>query len=350
METPAGVAPGNASSPITIHSRSTSVLPRLALSTLNRLSLNFRPLTCPELVEWVDGLPRSPTPAERGRASAASRALALREGGPVTPERSVGGFTLVELLVVIGIIALLLALIVPAFTNIKSAGDVTSAVYGIQGLLENARTYAKANHTYVFVGFAEVDSSIDSSVSPQVTTGATPYGRVAVAVVASKDGTRQCQYTTSTQGSDWTANYSNGSQLVALGKLERYENLHFLVDFGSWTPAAHPNSNMARFQPTGTTYTLGNAASTSVTPFTWPLGSPLGSGQYQFNKVINFDPQGIARIATSTNADEIAQIMEIDCQQTHGTLVPPVPINQDVGNHTAIQIAPRTGAIRIYRP
>jgi prepilin-type N-terminal cleavage/methylation domain-containing protein len=317
------------------------VLPRLALSTLNTVSLSFRPLPCAELVEWLSRLPRSPTPAERGRASAASRAVAFREGG----------FTLLELLVVIGIIALLMALVVPAFTNIKSGGDVINAVYGIQGLLENARTYAKANHTYVFVGFAEVDSSVDSSVTPQVTTGSTPYGRVAVAVVASKDGTRQCQYTTSTQGSDWTANYSNGSHLVALGKLERYENLHFLVDFPPWTPTAHPNSNMARFQPTGTTYTLGNAASSSVTPFTWPLGSPLSSGyQYQFNKVINFDPQGIARIATSTNADEIAQVMEIDCQQTHGTLVPPVPTNQDVGNHTAIQIAPRTGAIRIYRP
>jgi hypothetical protein len=45
METPAGVAQGSASSPITIHFGSTSVLPRLALSTLNRLSLNFRPLT-----------------------------------------------------------------------------------------------------------------------------------------------------------------------------------------------------------------------------------------------------------------------------------------------------------------
>jgi prepilin-type N-terminal cleavage/methylation domain-containing protein len=267
-------------------------------------------------------------------------------------------FTLLELMVVVGIVAILMVLVVPAFTTLKSAGDVTDAAYGIKGLLENARTYAKANHTYVFVGFAEVDASVSSSVSPQVTTGATPYGRVAVAVVASKDGTRHFDYKTSNQGSDWQANYAdstkpeyNGGQLAALSKLQRYEGLHFLVNFPSWTPAAHPNSNMARSQPTGTQYTLGLSTSTSVTPFTWPLGSPLSSDyQYRFNKVINFDPQGIARIATSTNADEIAQVMEIDFQATHETVVPPVPTNQDVGNHTVIQIAPRTGGIRVYRP
>src|SRR5262249_44856319 len=103
---------------------------------------------------------------------------------------STRGFTLFELLIVVGIIALLLVLIAPAFTSIKSGSDFSSAVNGVRDVLENARTYAKANRTYVFVGLAEVDSSVDSTVSPQVTTGLTPYGRVAVAVVASKDGTR----------------------------------------------------------------------------------------------------------------------------------------------------------------
>jgi hypothetical protein len=84
METPAGVALGSASSPIIIHSGSASVLPRLAFSTLSTVSLNFRPLPCAELVQWVGRLLRSPTPAERGRASAASRAVAVREGGFTT--------------------------------------------------------------------------------------------------------------------------------------------------------------------------------------------------------------------------------------------------------------------------
>jgi len=302
------------------------------------------------------GLPQQEPVAHLNARCAHTRSTGHRS--PVTDHPVRAGFTLLELLIVVGIIAVLLVLMAPAFTTLKSAGDVTISIYGIRGLLENARTYAKANHTYVFVGFAEVDSSVDPSVSPQVTTGPNPYGRVAVAVVASKDGTRHFQYATSNQGSDWQSNYSDpskpeyhGGHLMAVSKLERYENLHFLVDFGPWPPGpTHQNSNMARNQPTGTFYTLGNAGSVSQTPFSWPLGSALDSGQYRFDKVINFDPQGIARITGSGNADEIPRVMEIDFQQTHGTVVPPPPTNQDVGNQAAIQIAPMSGAVRVYRP
>jgi prepilin-type N-terminal cleavage/methylation domain-containing protein len=282
------------------------------------------------------------------------RAVAPKAFGGAKAGLCEGGFTLLELLSVIGVIAILLVLIGPAFTTIKSGTDVTTAIYGVKGVLENARAYAKANHTYVFVGFAEVDSSVDPSVSPQVTTGDTPYGRVAVAVVASKDGTSQYQYATTDQGSDWTANYANGAHLIAVGKLQTYENLHFVpVDFRSWTPTAHPNSKMARYQPTGPPYILGHALSSSVTPFTWPLGSPLDSGyQYRFDRVINFDPTGIARIATSINTDAIAHVIEIDFQPTHGTVFQPLPdgFNQDVGNHAVIQLGTTSGAVRVYRP
>ena len=209
---------------------------------------------------------------------------------PKLRERS-RAFTLMEMLTVIGIISILLVLLVPAFTTRKSADDVTSAANSIKGLLETARTYAKANNTYVFVGLAEVKASVDSSGPQQAGNG-----RVAVAAVASKDGTRHFQYLTSGQGTDWTANYNTEAFLVAVGTLQVYENLHFaLLNFGPWTATLHLNSNMARSQlGSGASYNLGTSPN-SVTPFDWPLGSPLNSGKYRFKKVINFDPQGVAR-------------------------------------------------------
>src|SRR5436309_4741619 len=113
-------------------------------------------------------------PASRvERFNAPRRAVALREGG----------FTLLELLIVVGIIAVLLVLIAPAFTYIKGGTDMTSAAYTIKGVLDTARTYAKANNTYSWVGLFEED------VSQASTNPATPgTGRLVMSIVASKDG------------------------------------------------------------------------------------------------------------------------------------------------------------------
>src|SRR5205823_2880218 len=86
------------------------------------------------------------------------RPRATRQRGP----ESIRGFTLIELVIVIGIIGLLLVLIAPAFTTIKGGTDVTSAAYTIKGALETARTYGKANNTYTWVGFFEEDASQSS--------------------------------------------------------------------------------------------------------------------------------------------------------------------------------------------
>src|SRR6266480_3347456 len=104
--------------------------------------------------------------------------------GTIWRRRLTSGFTLIELLVVIGVIILLTVLLTPAFTNLKRAGDVTSAAYTIKGVLEQARTYAMANHTYAWVGFYEED--VSQSPSNPATPGT---GRLIMSIVASKDGT-----------------------------------------------------------------------------------------------------------------------------------------------------------------
>src|SRR5882724_5861038 len=73
------------------------------------------------------------------------------------------GFTLLELLIVVGIVAMLMVLIAPAFTTIKGGTDVTSAAYTIKGVLDTARTYSKTNNTYTWVGFCEEDVSSTTS-------------------------------------------------------------------------------------------------------------------------------------------------------------------------------------------
>src|SRR5438477_12562071 len=95
------------------------------------------------------------------------------------------GFTLIELLVVIGIITILMVLIAPAFTTIKGGTDVTSAGYTIKGVLDTARTYAKSNNTYAWVGFYE--ENVANPASPNSDTPA--VGRLVMSIVASRDGT-----------------------------------------------------------------------------------------------------------------------------------------------------------------
>ena len=70
-----------------------------------------------------------------------------------------GGFTLIELMVVIGVISLLMVLVVPAVSNLKGSGDLTNAAFTISGALEHARSHALGNNTYVWVGFCEEDAS-----------------------------------------------------------------------------------------------------------------------------------------------------------------------------------------------
>src|SRR3989442_577469 len=127
------------------------------------------------------------------------------------------GFTLVELLSVLGTIAILLVLIRPAFTYIKGGTDVTSAAYTIKGVLDTARKYARANNTYTWVGFYEEDVSQPSVIpapDPQC-TGC--VGRLVMSVVASKDGTNV--YGSSNRTIDPT-------KLTQVGKLTKLETIH----------------------------------------------------------------------------------------------------------------------------
>src|SRR5438874_10304381 len=134
----------------------------------------------------------------------------------IRQRRLTSGFTLIELLVVIGIMILLTVLLTPAFTNLRNAGDVTSAAYTIKGVLEQARTYAMANSTYTWVGLYEEDASQPSTNPP--TPG---VGRLVISAVASKDGTTIYSGTLTSPATEL-----DPTKLIQIGKLTKIDQIH----------------------------------------------------------------------------------------------------------------------------
>jgi type II secretory pathway pseudopilin PulG len=226
-----------------------------------------------------------------------------------------------EMLVVMGIIGTLMVLVAPAFTNLKSAGDVTGAAYMVKGVLDTARTYAKANNTYTWVGFFEEDVS-------STTPGTAGVGRLVMSIVASKDGT--IIYDPSSPAQITT------TRLIEVGKLTKIDNVHL------WTHTDNPSNSGPTFDTRPnvvSAYCIGNSSpSNSTTPFQFPVGSP-----YTFRKIIEFSPGGEARINNSTNSLQTAA--EIGLEPTHGNAIP----GSLPANVVAIQITGVGGNVIIYR-
>ena len=254
-------------------------------------------------------------------------------------------FTLIELVGVIAIIIALTALLVPAFTSLKGAGDITHAAHTIADVFDQARTHALANNTYVWVGIYE-----ENTTEAAPTNATPPYpgkGRVLLATVAATDGTTNCQ--------DPASSASNRiplfpSQITQIGKLVKIENIH-ITDIGPppspvSSPAPDPNSIAGR---PDFPYTSGRPAfdyqnrissDDNHTSFNQTLYPFVAQG-YTFHKTVRFNPRGEASI-NSTYA--LRRVAELGLKPTHGTAV-----DSSSSNVVAIQFSGVTGKCKIYR-
>jgi prepilin-type N-terminal cleavage/methylation domain-containing protein len=233
------------------------------------------------------------------------------------------GFTLVELLVVMIIMGLLAALAVVGFSATNDAQNFASEVNDIQQILNDARAYAMANDTYVYVGLEEVDASVaTTSTQTQYTLGKNG-GRIGIGVAASIDGTASLSQTT---GSVTTGDIS--ANLVPISKLRVFNGITLMPAYATIaqstiTPKTSPLYNkvfVTKLYSVGYDF-LNQGDGLPYQYFHWPLTSatPL----YTFDTVLVYAPDGSARLLaylyTKTNQPNW---YEMDLESMHGTAVP----------------------------
>jgi type II secretory pathway pseudopilin PulG len=275
------------------------------------------------------------------------------------------GFTLLELLIVVGIIATLMVLMAPAFTYIKGGTDVTSAAYTIKDVFDTARTYAKANNTYTWVGFYEEDVSQASPVQAPDPRCTGCVGRLVMSIVASTDGTNLGADISS--GATGTENFIDATRLTQVGKLVKIENIHLpLFALGTGTgdtfdarpsPIPVADASFSRFgelnalPPITAPYEVTNGGLTQF-PFQYPVGNPVPTWQYRFRRTLRFSPTGECRINSTY---DVRRMVELGLLQTHGIATPSARSGGGTsfatwdGNVVAVQITGFGGNVKIYR-
>ncbi len=223
------------------------------------------------------------------------------------------GFTLVELLLVIGIMGLMLALSIPALSSLKGGSDLSKSASDIQGILENARTRAMLQNTYVYVGFFESDGVLSQNTRP----APAGTGRVWVGVVATKDG---------------LSSNVTSTNLIPIGKIHYFDNLHLTNSAPSFTP-----SNALTQSPI--------YLSNSVSPLSsigWPVDTQKTVTVFS-GGALCFNPSGTVNV--TTNWVELPQLIQLALVPAKGNA-----LLSSSRNAAVLQIDGVTGAVRIYRP
>ncbi|HYZ34424.1 MAG TPA: prepilin-type N-terminal cleavage/methylation domain-containing protein, partial [Crenalkalicoccus sp.] len=85
---------------------------------------------------------------------------------PLCEVRAAGGFTLIEMMVVLAVIALLMGLAAPWFASAAAAVRFRSAVSGVVGALREARGTALRTGRTVVLGFDPAGRSFGLTGSP----------------------------------------------------------------------------------------------------------------------------------------------------------------------------------------
>lgn len=192
-----------------------------------------------------------------------------RAGSPAS------GFSLVELLVVIGVMALLVAFSGPMVGAIKSSNSVNRAASNLSQTMELARAYAMTHNTYVRVALGQVNAGVSGRVTPATVAW----------VIGATDGTL-------------SANSAPD-----------------MIDPSKWRPLAKPliMENFCMYDGTlnaQSPSTVGDAVPSGTDIKTFSRNIP-SLGTVNFNSIIQFNPSGEACVIQG----QTARYIKIACDQ-----------------------------------
>ena len=215
------------------------------------------------------------------------------------------GFSLVELLTVMSIIALLASFSVPAMQSLFRSGAVNQAASDLSGTFECARSYAMSQNTYVRVGLACVPVGSTASVPTLV-----------VIVISSVDGS--LTYGSASDMADNTR-WKPLTRPLILGNVWTYKDLN----------ATNAPDTRNDSLPSGT----------DIPAFSRPAGR---MGAVTFNSIVQFSPSGEAQVLQA----ESARYIKIGLDQPRQ---PNAPENARNENPFVLRLAGMNGRIDILR-
>jgi prepilin-type N-terminal cleavage/methylation domain-containing protein len=210
------------------------------------------------------------------------------------------GFSLIELLAVIGMIALLAVLVAPSIQQVGGSNRIGRAVSELTALLELARTEALARSTYVWVAFANRTN---------------PAGNAELCAVAfaSRDGTA----------------IASGALVEPITKMLKLEGVQL-------TSKDQLSSAVQNLYETATTA----AVSTATAPKNLP---PLQN--ITFDRTLTLAPDGKAMLdAVPTSSTGFENLIDISLRPMRGTAV-----DSTSNDHVSIWLSGGSGRIQNYR-
>lgn len=214
-------------------------------------------------------------------------------------------FSLVELLTVVAVMSLLLSFVVPAVSSLARGSRLNQSLVEIAGTIDQARQYAIAQNTYVWVAMRP---------DPEATDG----DALSVVVLASKTGI---------DPSPWS-NYGTvpNARIDLISRPRTFSQIRFedAATFGSdQIPDLADKPSVAST----------NSPSSGTAVFSVRL--PGEGANVNFERVIQFTPAGEARVASS-----MIDIIEFGLHPSRG--------GED--NVAVVRIQGLTGRTAVHRP